>query len=289
MFYGFAAALIFGLWLFLGFNRKLSISRYTIENRNIPALFDGYKIAVLSDLHAVQVQGLLEAIRQEKPDAVFCAGDLFDGVQPYEPVLNLLLELKETAPIYLVSGNHEKYRMDWEDVKERVKEKGIHILENEQTALRKGNEVIWLSGIDDPGHIVRNQQGRRIQIDSKKRKEKLRESIDSIPVQKEFQMVLLHRASFFEDVNRSDFDVLFSGHLHGGQWRLFGIPVAGPGNEHRIDFFCKYSAGCYQKGNTTMIVSRGLGDQMILPRFYNRPDLVIVKLKSPKSVSFDTL
>ncbi|MCF0259550.1 MAG: metallophosphoesterase [Erysipelotrichaceae bacterium] len=277
-----AALASLGIWLYCGLSQKLQVSRYVIDSDKIPAAFDGFKIVCLSDLHAGRVEGLMEQIEKEKPDAVFCTGDFFDGVQPWNETFGLITQLMKTAPVYFVSGNHEKYRMDWDEIEARLKETGIHVLKNEQTALQRGEEVLWISGIDDPGHIVRDAQGVPRQIASEDRKAALKNALNSLPVQSGFHMVLMHRASCFDEACRDDFDLFFCGHLHGGQWRIGQTGIAGPGNEKRVDLFPKYSSGLYQKGNTRMIVSRGLSDQMVIPRFYNRPDLVSVQLKSTK-------
>jgi len=70
-------------------------------------------------------------------------------------------------------------------------------------------------------------------------------------------------------------DLVMSGHAHGGQFRLLftgGIIAPGQG------LFPKYDAGKYTRANTTMIVSRGIGNSIIPVRFNNRPEIVLVEL-----------
>lgn len=61
---------------------------------------------------------------------------------------------------------------------------------------------------------------------------------------------------------------------------LFGIGLAGPGLEEHIDLFPEYDGGRYQLGKSEMIVSRGISDQMWIPRLFNNPDLVVIQLES---------
>ena len=82
-------------------------------------------------------------------------------------------------------------------------------------------------------------------------------------------------------------DLVFSGHLHGGQWRLpgLGLGVYGPsaGGPHvgERHLFPRRTGGVYPlNANTAMVVSRGLARESTpIPRFFNHPELVIVGLR----------
>ncbi len=93
-----------------------------------------------------------------------------------------------------------------------------------------------------------------------------------------YTVLLSHRPEFFELYTEYNFDLVLSGHAHGGQWRipyiLNGLYAPNQG------VFPKYAGGEYTENNTTMIVSRGLArESTLLPRFYNRPELVIIDLQ----------
>lgn len=96
---------------------------------------------------------------------------------------------------------------------------------------------------------------------------------------------MAHRPNYIENYANYPFDVVLSGHAHGGQWRIPGLlnGLYAPGQ----GFFPKYAGGQYQLANTTFYVSRGLDTQYHpwLFRFYNRPELVIVDLVPKNEVS----
>lgn len=73
------------------------------------------------------------------------------------------------------------------------------------------------------------------------------------------------------------FDVVFSGHAHGGQFRL---PFVGGVIAPDQGLFPKYTSGTHKDNNTTMIVNRGLGNSIIPIRIFNRPEIVVVTLQS---------
>ncbi len=90
-----------------------------------------------------------------------------------------------------------------------------------------------------------------------------------------YTVLLSHRPELFDAYVNCSVDLVFSGHAHGGQFRLpfiGGIVAPGQG------FFPKYDSGAYTKNGTTMIVSRGIGNSIIPIRFNNRPEIVIVEL-----------
>ncbi len=86
--------------------------------------------------------------------------------------------------------------------------------------------------------------------------------------------MLSHRPELFETYVNCGVDLVLSGHAHGGQFRLLFIGglIANQG------LFPKYDAGLCTKGDTNMIVSRGLGNSIIPIRFNNRPEIVLLKL-----------
>ncbi|WP_455769208.1 metallophosphoesterase [Marinilactibacillus psychrotolerans] len=92
-----------------------------------------------------------------------------------------------------------------------------------------------------------------------------------------FKVLLSHRPELFETYAAHGFDLVFSGHAHGGQFRL---PFIGGLIAPNQGLFPEYTAGIYSKKQTRMIVSRGLGNSVIPIRINNRPELVIVTLSN---------
>ena len=90
-----------------------------------------------------------------------------------------------------------------------------------------------------------------------------------------YTILLSHRPEWFRLYRDFDIDLTLSGHTHGGQFRL---PVVGGVIAPNQGFFPRYDAGAFTEGNTTMVVSRGLGPSIIPLRINNRPELVVVEL-----------
>lgn len=249
----------------------LQISRYTLKFPNLPAAFDGYKISHLSDFHGRPVFGLLEAVKNMKPDIIVCTGDMFDGVQGYGESALLMSQLVQIAPVYYICGNHEYYHQAYKKIMADLNSFGVRVLKNEQVPLKKDNEEIILTGLDDPScKHGQNWKEKQAMV--------LKEAA-SYPKENEFMITLVHRADLFELLLPFHYDLILSGHLHGGQWRFFNHGLVAPGHDSKFYFFPKYSAGIHKKEKSTMVVSRGLGDQMHIPRVNNRPELIEITLK----------
>lgn len=92
---------------------------------------------------------------------------------------------------------------------------------------------------------------------------------------KRISILLSHRAENFK-MYADKFDLVLTGHAHGGQFRF---PFLGGLVAPNQGFFPKFTAALHKKGNTQMIISRGLGNSIIPLIIYNRPDLVVVTLK----------
>lgn len=248
----------------------LDVTVYEPAFSNLPAEFDGFKIALLTDLHGCWHPELLSELKKEKPDLIVLGGDFFDGVYPAQEAQMLLDELEKTSYIAGVSGNHEKYRNDWPMLREMTSSQ-VRWLEDEQIFLGRNKAKIRLLGLEDPGNL----RGRELNAALAR----VQNTSGKIPECDLFTIALIHRPAFGELVDRPDFDLILSGHTHGGQWRVFGHGIAGPGLQDKIDLFPKYDGGLYQLHHSRMAVSRGMGDQMWIPRIFNNPELVILKLR----------
>ena len=92
-----------------------------------------------------------------------------------------------------------------------------------------------------------------------------------------YTILLSHRPELFDTYVSENINLIFSGHAHGGQIR---IPFVGGIVAPNQGLFPKYTSGKYEEKNTTMIVSRGIGNSIIPFRINNRPELIVVELRS---------
>ena len=92
-----------------------------------------------------------------------------------------------------------------------------------------------------------------------------------------FTILLSHRPELFDTYTDHDVDLVLSGHAHGGQFRL---PFIGGMVAPNQGLFPEYDAGIYTEGNTSMLVSRGVGNSILPFRINNRPEVILIELQS---------
>lgn len=257
-------------------NDGIKISRYEYQNSKIAEGFNGYKIVQISDLHNKNFKGRLsKKIKAEKPDMIVITGDIiYRRKIKLDLVSEFLEEIKEIAPIYYVSGNHEFLSGTYNEVKELLERENVKILDNSFIVIEKGKDKIGLMGLEDPTSR-RNPK----YYTSKNNREYMKKSIEKLNKEKntDFSILLSHRPEQFKLYVEEKIDLVFTGHAHGGQIRL---PFIGGLFSPNQGIFPKYTCGIYKEDETSMLVSRGLGGSAFPFRLFNRPDLVVLTLKS---------
>lgn len=289
----FAALLLFILWQ----NNDLTVSRTVYENRKVPEAFDGFTIVQISDLHNKEFgkrqAKLLKTVEDQKPDAIVITGDLVDRRRyDLEPARDFVQGAAAIAPVYYVCGNHEAGSGNYDEIRKMVEEAGGTVLENTLVKLMQNpeedlasvtapdpehastteQEAIWLFGMADPLWNEMNGAGTPEAV----WEEVWEEFAEHHEVDHNmFTVLTCHRPELFESYTRWGVDLVFTGHAHGGQFRFPGLGgLVAPGQ----GLFPKYTSGSYIKEETTMFVSRGLGNSIIPVRIFNRPEVVVVKL-----------
>ncbi len=268
-----AIAAAIGLRPFLYWqNETLEVTHYTVQSEKLPRSFDGYKIVLLTDIHGKVFEGdnapLYEAIEAQEADMLCLVGDLIDeGVAgSKEVVANLLRTCELPGQVYAVSGNHDVWTEGFNAFVQELEEAyPITFLENESVQIEKNGETLTLSGISDPDTW-----------DEAEAMEYVAAADASIKKGTGYQILLFHRANMLDYFNDKAYDLILSGHMHGGQVRL---PFVGGLKSPHGDWFPKYSGGRYDAEGKTYIVSRGVGNAVRVPRLFNRPELVVVTLQ----------
>ena len=267
-----AIILVLVVWIRWG-NTALEINEYKIVSNSVPQNFDGFRIAQVSDLHNAEFgegnSKLLELLSQTEPDIIVLTGDLIDSRNTDIGIaLAFAREAMKIAPVYFVSGNHEARVSEYEDLKMGLAEAGVIVLENQKVEITREGESITLMGIDDPSfqesYLFGDAEGVT------------KQAIESLQRESDGYTILLsHRPELFDLYVDTEMDLVFSGHAHGGQFRL---PFIGGLVAPNQGFFPKYDAGLFSEENTTMIVSRGVGNSIVPLRFNNRPEIIVVML-----------
>jgi predicted MPP superfamily phosphohydrolase len=185
-----------------------------------------------------------------------------------EPVTRLVSQLTPTAPVFSVSGNHDVWYYNFDKYQNLLKKLGVTILENNKVTLQRGKSVINLYGIGDP-----------YTWNDKSAEEYLKDAISGLKPSTGYNILLFHRANMFDEIKGKGFQLVFSGHMHGGQLQIpFRGGLISPQQNHR--WFPEYTDGRWTEAGTTMLVSRGLGNNAPVPRLLNPPEIVVATLRS---------
>ena len=247
----------------------LEISRYEVNSKKLPESFDGFKIVQLSDLHGAEFgedgMGLVEKVKELEPDMIALTGDFVTDEGDLAAVKKLAGRLTELCPVYFVSGNHEFGSGLAIKVRNILERAGVKYLSNEYLTISRGEDEILLGGVEDPLAYA----------DMLSPDELAQKMNDAAP--DAFKILLGHRNYWMTEYPELPVDLIFCGHAHGG---LIRIPGVGGliGTDRRL--FPDFDAGEYNNGRYTLIVSRGLGNSVPIPRVFNRPEIVCVELSS---------
>ncbi len=252
-------------------NNSIVYTNHSIYSEKIPKSFDGYKILQISDLHNKEFgddqKKLMSKIKSADPDIVVITGDIVDSRRyDEEPSLRLVTELVALYPTYYVNGNHESRRTEYPEFEEKLISIGVNVLANSGELITVGDSSILISGVNDPCFTECEFTGMP---------EYYTENHDEY-----FSILLSHRPELFDTYEYYEVDLTFSGHAHGGQIRL---PFIGGVIAPNQGIFPSYTEGIYVKGNSNMVVSRGLGNSLFPLRVFNKPELVVVTLNSISS------
>ena len=262
------------IWIAWG-NTALELNTYTVTSARLPECFDGYRIAHVSDLHNAEMgednEKLLTMLREADPDMIAITGDLIESRNTdVEIALQFVQEAMKIAPCYYVTGNHEARVNEYEELKTGLISASVIILEDAQTEISIGGESITLIGVNDPSFQTDYLFGDSETVMSSKLTELLTDRDG-------FTILLSHRPELFDTYADHDVDLVLSGHAHGGQFRL---PFIGGVIAPNQGLFPEYDAGIYTEGNTSMLVSRGIGNSILPFRINNRPEVILIELQS---------
>ena len=231
-------------------------------------------IVQLSDLHncifGKDNFGLVKAVSDCRPDIILFSGDMINKHEKhYKTALSVIERIASVAPCFYGYGNHEliyskHFTSDCKEYEDALKKLGI-------TVLRDDSVITDISGIP-------------FEIGGFTADEKAYTHFKKLPVYSEVTkrknpnitgLLISHNPELYESYEKSGWNYIFSGHLHGGIIRIPGFRgIVSPSGR----LFPKYSGGLYRLKNNKMIVSRGLGSHTVKLRIFNPPELVKITL-----------
>lgn len=266
--------LVFGVDLVLS-QKYISITSYICENNKIK---QNFKIVHLTDLHNYQFgsknQRLISKVKTEAPDVIFLTGDMLNADEERTDILtDLIRQLVLIAPVYASLGNHEIEYVQLSgnrDLIAQMEEAGAVVLDKEYLDMEINGQEVRLGGV----------YGYVLSPDDKEDPEQtfMKEFQDT----DRFKILLSHVPEgllLWKSMEHWDVDLVFSGHVHGGQVR---IPFVGGLYDPEEGYFPTYTKGMFECGNGTMVLSAGLGSSRGVPRVNNLPELVVCEVKGEK-------
>lgn len=269
---GAALMIGLGIWVLRG-NKSVKVTHHEIRNEKIPSSISGYTIVHVSDYHNTLFgennKVLVDKIKKSKPDLIAVTGDLIDSRSTdLDVALLFMKEMRKIAPVYYVSGNHESRVPEYAALENSLQEIDIEVLNNRMIIPNKEVAPIYLYGVQDPAFSRRKSRESERSI--------MKKQLDSLPqYDHKYAILLSHRPELLELYAEYSFDLVLSGHAHGGQVRL---PLFGGILAPNQGFFPMLTSGMHKMKNTSMIISRGIGNSAFPLRVNNPPELIVIKL-----------
>lgn len=275
-------------------SNRIKVREYTVSS---PKLSRSFTAVQISDLHESRYgkdqKKLIDAVKNASPDVIFITGDMIEDDKSDEendieftkdnPSRVALEALVEIAPCYMVLGNHEANIPNIDDICTELEEIGVKVMH--RTACEEIFDGVLLCGICDPyflkDEIHHNNLAERFAEDKDrvsptltKWRELLSDEYEDIAEDERFTILLSHRPEEYELYRSLGFDVAFSGHAHGGQWRLPPF-INGVYAPHQ-GLFPSHAGGLYEYDGFAHVVSRGLSKKRMV-RIFNRPEVCVVE------------
>lgn len=262
--------------------KSYRIVGYDIKSKKIPASFDGYRILMLADLHNTcfkQFDDIENEIEQINPDIIVIAGDMITAHAGLEEqnakTAGLINKLAKLRPLYYGIGNHERgARERTEIVKDAWKKyeallnSDVILMDDKRLVLEKNGKSICLYGINIDRYLYNR-------LSSPKMKDNyIKEKLGSAK-KDSYNILIAHNPEYFAEYCEWGADLVLSGHNHGG---LIRLPFLGGVISPRLRLFPKYDRGLFKSGDSTMVLTSGLGGHVPKLRFNNKPEMCIITL-----------
>lgn len=189
---------------------------------------------------------------------------------------DLIAQLCGIARVIYVTGNHEYANRGWRSFRSLAERLGATVLDNSAvTVTTSSGAMLTVAGISDLRFFGK---GGRSPLDPQPLEryrvalKRIAHSAANLPRP---HLLLAHRPEHFTEYADAGFDLVLSGHAHGGQFRL---PVLGPLYSPDQGFLPKLAQGMHRRGNSVLVVSRGLGNSNFPVRLFNPPEIVIIDI-----------
>ncbi|WP_346676753.1 metallophosphoesterase [Erysipelatoclostridium sp. An173] len=255
---------------------KVVITDYEISSAKINNDVNIVMIADVHDQHCKVKDKIVNRIEQLEPDIILCVGDIIDNESESDrSTIEFLNSLSEISDVYMSLGNHELEYPDSKDLIEDIKNTGAKVLDKEYQDIEVNGNMIRIGGMYD--YAFSQETG---DIDQATMKSDVYSFLTEMKQTSSFQLMMAHRPDsfIFGKAYKWDFDLVVSGHYHGGQVIL---PYVGGLYAPELGWVPEVDYGHYKLKDMDMIVTRGISSSdEKFPRFNNPPEIVSITLKA---------
>ena len=260
-----AALSTYGIW---SAYRLPQLTRRTLTFPDLPSGLDGLTLLHLSDLHAgihLGADRMQEIVRQANvlaPDLIVQTGDMIDISRAYIPAyVRAFRDLRAPFGVVTVLGNHDRYTGEQEVIR-GCRDAGQVFLQNDCHLIERGGATLALLGIDDPHNWTADDP----------QPEDVAAALAAASSDA-FHVLLAHRPGAWDTAAPRGIPLTLAGHIHGGQFYLPGIGWSAG------RLITKYVMGHFQRGNSQLYVSRGIGVVGVPIRVFTPPEIELFTLR----------
>lgn len=275
-------ATYFEVGLLVGY-KAFELNDYTYSDERVPPGFDGYRIALVSDMHlgtlhgdTVTVERMVTAINMAEADLIAFVGDAVNHQScEFSEFVGKMSRLRAKDGVVSVLGNHDyggylpypdsaSQRADLERLVREEQRAGWRVLRNENLVIRRGSDSLVVVGSENYGKPPHPAEGR------------LDVALSSVKPDA-FCLLLTHDPYHWDHgvVGKTNIPLTLSGHTHGLQLDLWRGALA--------NLVLKRGAGAFTEGRQTLYVTTGIGTSLIPMRTGVAPEVVVVTLRNPSA------
>jgi len=240
----------------LTLDRMIVYREISFSSPNLPEELDGYKIALVTDIHAVtdrRLQMVVDELHQRQVDLLLLGGDFTWDSDALERTMELLSQIQTSDGAFGVEGNHD----DYSSLFAAMERHNITPLSNSGVYVRDG---FYLAGVEDLWNRNPDVTGAIAEAGA-----------DS------FVLLLSHNPDVSMQQDTTGVDLILSGHTHGGQLNLFGIWSIGLDTRIISDYGSRFQGGWAEsQDGIPVYVCRGIGEYY--PRVFARPEVTLLTL-----------
>jgi len=245
-------------------NLPAQVTSWQVGVRGLPLAFDGLRVCCIGDLHlhrgagAAAMRARLRPLARLRPDLILFVGDYATGDARYEAqAAEVIAEQHAPLGVYAVMGNHDRWVGEERSLR-ALRAAGVRVLINRSLRLTRGADTIYLAGVNDPYTWADD-------IDA---------ALTDVPAEA-CVILMAHSPDIIERASDRAVALVLAGHTHGGQ---INLPLLGP-PVVLSRYGSKYAWGLFREGDTTMFVTRGVGEIFPYVRFNCPREIAQLTLK----------